>query len=126
MVVISISWKAKMTLAEFIESEIKKRDMSIREFSRMAGLSHSTVSQYLNEPDSRKVSIEFLVKISVATNTDLSSIVAMVYPELTSIDPESRIMAEQIRKLPQDKRGMLGSLLVGIGVQFNQENDGNS
>ena len=106
-----------MALAEFIESEIKKRDMSIREFSKVAGLSHTTISQYLSNPDERSVSIEFLVKIAQATNTDLASIVGMVYPEQTTINAEARILAERITQLPPHQYEMIESLLLGFSLK---------
>lgn len=106
-----------MTLNNFIEDEMKKRDMSIREFSKLIGLSHSTISKFLNNPDTRNVSIEFLVKLAEGTNTDLASIVAMVYPEHTSINAQSRILAERIAQLPPAQYEMIESLLLGFGIK---------
>lgn len=40
-----------MKLNDFIEAELRQRDMSIREFSTMVGLAPSTVSKYLSNPD---------------------------------------------------------------------------
>lgn len=112
-----------MKFNEFIELEMKKRDMSIREFSRFVGLSHSAVSKYLNNPQEKNISIEFMVKVSEGTNTDLTSIVAMVYPEQTTINPEVQILAERIAKLPPEKRQMVDSLLLGMSIGLDSSKD---
>jgi len=106
-----------MKFNEFIELEIKKRDMSIREFSKFVGISHSAVSKYLSNPEEKNISIEFLVRIAEATNTDLASIVGMVYPERTTINAEARILAERIAQLPPNQYEMIESLLLGFGIK---------
>jgi len=112
-----------MKFNEFIELEMKKRDMSIREFSRFVGISHSAVSKYLSHPDTKSISIEFMVRVADATNTDLASIVAMVYPEHTTVNAEVRILAERIANLPPDKRKMVDSLLLGLSIGLDNGND---
>lgn len=112
-----------MTFSEFIEAEIKKRSMSIREFSRFVGISHSAISKYLSNPDETNISIEFMVRVSEATKTDLASIVAMVYPDLTTVNPDIRVLAERIANLPDDKRQMVESLLLGMTIQTDKNTD---
>jgi len=112
-----------MTLREFIESEIKKRDMSLSEFARFIGISPSAVIKYLNE-ESRGISIEFMVKLARGTNTNLKTIVAMEYPEETEeLDPSVILMAERITRLPQDKRQMVESLLLGMSINDKTDNE---
>ncbi|GEM_PF-4203641 len=106
-----------MTLEEFINSEIKKRSMSMREFAKYIGVAPSTISQFLSN-DERKVSIDFLVKLSEGTNTDLATIVAMVYPERTGIDAETRILAERIAQLPPEQYKVIETLLRGFDVEL--------
>jgi transcriptional regulator with XRE-family HTH domain len=112
-----------MEFNDFIELEMKKRDMSIREFSRFVGLSHSAVSKYLNNPQEKNISIEFMVRVARATDTDLTSIVAMVYPEQTTINPEVQILAERIAQLPPEKRKMIDSLLLGMSIGSDSSDD---
>jgi len=112
-----------MTLDQFIESEMKKRGMSLREFAKLIDISPSAISKYLNSASERGVSIDFMVKLARGTNTDLSSIVAMVYPDDTTINPQARILAERIINLPPDKRQMVESLLLGMSLQSDKGSD---
>ena len=108
-----------MTFNEFIEDELKKRSMSIREFSRFVGISHSAISKYLSNPTETNISIEFMVRVAEATNTDLASIVAMEYPDDTEITPQVRLLAQRIAELPPEQQEVIDSLLLGMSIKHS-------
>ena len=101
-------------LGKFIAEEIRRRQMSDREFARFVGVSSSTISRTLSE-EAPKPTIEFLEKLSKATNVSVGSLLALILPEShADIDPEARILAERIANLPEDKRAIAETFLMGI------------
>lgn len=70
-------------LKAFLQSELKRRDISMRQFADMVGVSHATISR-LVAPDTEEVnvSLEFLLKLSKTTGTPLTLLIKMVDPEV--------------------------------------------
>lgn len=64
-----------------------------------------------------------MVNIAKGTGTKLDTIVAMVYPDETIIDPEIRILAERIAQLPDDQRQLVETLLAGMSIQTDKNRD---
>lgn len=53
------------TLREFLLEEIQRRHMSAREFARMVGVAHPSITTHLNEDGRiREPSVDFLVKLA--------------------------------------------------------------
>ncbi len=123
-----------MTLGEFIQSEIKRTNLSMREFSQKVGVSHMTISKYslyglgntyagrtIGEPP-----LSFLAKLAKATSVDLCTIVALIYPESTMADPVAGILSSRIRRLSPEQRQLMDTFLRGLAFDNLQggEDDG--
>lgn len=116
---------AERTLADWLNEEIQKRHMSIREFSRASGVGHTTLNRML-APDTAEVeypSMDTLVKLSRFTKLDLCTLVAMVSPEDTEIDAEARIIAERIAQLSPDKQAIVDAYILGIALKPGNESE---
>lgn len=100
-------------LRNFVGEEIRKRDMSIRQFSDLVGVSHPTILRILDEHADFEPSISVLSKIARATHVDLCTLVSMVAPEATLHDVEIEILAARIARLPETQRQMIDMFLVG-------------
>jgi transcriptional regulator with XRE-family HTH domain len=114
------------TLGEFINEEMLRRDMGAREFARYVGVSNTIINKFLNHGTSDTYagkpvgdpSVEFLVKLSKATGTDLATIVALVRPESKAdIDVEARLLAQRIAQLPAAQREIIEAALLGMTIK---------
>ncbi len=94
-----------ITLADFIETEMKDRNMGVREFARFVGVSHSTLSKHLTRKRNRPVPREdLLVKLSDATGVNLLTLFALAYPGVaarTALSPRAMLLAQRFEKLPE-------------------------
>lgn len=117
------NWILQMTLDEFIETEMKKRGMSLREFAKLTDISPSAISKYLNSASERNVSIEFLVKLSRGTGIDLASIIAIVYPDDTEIDAQARIWGQRIAELSEEDQDAIDSFILGLRMKSLNNRD---
>lgn len=104
--------EATMTLQGFIETQLKERSMSGREFAVFLGVSHTVVYQAL-KPD-YVPSLEFLVALARGTGMDLCSIVALVYPDLARRDARAYLIAQRIAALPASEQDAIDALLTGF------------
>jgi transcriptional regulator with XRE-family HTH domain len=104
------------TLGEFILKEMRERDMSAREFSRFVGVSHQTVSKFLDygEKDVGYPSVDFLLKLARATETEIGSIMRMVEPDLDEVDPQVMVIAEEIARLTPQERNLVEAFVRSI------------
>jgi transcriptional regulator with XRE-family HTH domain len=106
------------TLGEFLQAELERRDMSIREFARFVGVNHQTIAKFLDY-GSKEVgypSADFLLKLMKATGLDGAAMMALLDPTVAPLDPQTLILAERIAQLPPDKRRLIDALLLGLGV----------
>lgn len=105
----------RLTLAEFIEFEMKRREMGTREFARFLGVSPSTISKHTNEEKVITPSVEFLVALADRTETNLESILAIAFPavaERTALSPRAAILAQNLDHLPEALQDMLLTFVV--------------
>lgn len=99
-------------LKAFLQSELKRRDISMRQFADMVGVSHATISR-LVAPDTEEVnvSLEFLLKLSKTTGTPLTLLIKMVDPEVPvetgALSASGYLMAQRIESLPDDIRAIV-------------------
>jgi transcriptional regulator with XRE-family HTH domain len=101
-------------LKEFIRSEMSRRDMSGRAFAEFVGVTNKTITRYLNDPDATP-SLDFLVKLSRTTKTDLISIISLAFPDVaaeTRPSPEAIILAQRFQQLPEDVQNFLRSVIL--------------
>lgn len=103
------------TLIEWLQQELDQRHMSVREFARRADLSHGTLNRILApaSEDDRYPSVRTLVKLARYTGTDLCTLVALVAPEDTGIDPDARILVERIQQLTPENRVIAENYILG-------------
>jgi transcriptional regulator with XRE-family HTH domain len=111
-----------LTLGQFIQDEMKRREMSMREFAKLVGVSHKIIGKFRNHGinpiyNKRPVgepSLEFLAKLSKATSIDLCALVALIYPDHTVADPRAAITNARISQLPPEKIEILDTFLKGL------------
>ncbi len=92
-----------MTLQELIESEIHKAG-SARQLAERSNINHEVINSLRNNPE-YKPSIGTIVKFSKYTGLDLTSLVALAYPDVaeeTRIDTTAKIMAQRFAALPPE------------------------
>jgi transcriptional regulator with XRE-family HTH domain len=108
---------SETTLGEFIDQEIRKRQMSVREFAEFVGVTHPTILKF-REHGKKEVgspSIEFLIMLAQTTNTSLIALLAMAFPDaapLLKVDPATLILSQRIQKLPDHIRQAIDDLLA--------------
>lgn len=108
--------KKQTYLRDFILEEMKRRQMSEREFAKFAGVSHSTVNRAVDERNPAAPGIEFILKLSKATHTNLETLVSIAYPDLVEDVPEdlsSKLLAKRINELPDNIREAVLALVLG-------------
>jgi transcriptional regulator with XRE-family HTH domain len=102
-------------LRKFVLTELKQRDMSQRQFADYIGVSSGTISRMLNltQPDN-SVSVEFILKLSKATNTNVITLLLMAYPEVAgeiNVNPTAELVAERFSRLPAQTQKMFLTLI---------------
>jgi transcriptional regulator with XRE-family HTH domain len=108
---------ATNTFKDFLAAEIKKRDMSTREFARYVGVAHGTIGRFINHPPevTGKPSVEFIEKLARATNTDPCLLLALVIPNTarhTAASPDALILSQRIEQLPEHLREAIDAILA--------------
>lgn len=96
--------KKSSGLGDFIVAEMQKRDLSLRKFAELVGVNHSTLSKHING-EIEKPGLDFLVSLSVATQTNLQTLVAYSYPEIAdrmNVNPDMLLLAQRLDRLPED------------------------
>jgi transcriptional regulator with XRE-family HTH domain len=107
---------SETTLGEFIDQEIRKRQMSVREFAEFVGVTHPTILKFREhgKQDVGTPSIEFLIKLAKVTNTSLIALLAMAFPDaapLLNVDAATLILSQRIQRLPDHIRQAIDDLL---------------
>ena len=74
------------TLADFIRQQMTNRHMSAREFAELVGVGASTINRTLRPDYKFEPSLDFLARLAIATNVDISYLVGLVKPEATKGD----------------------------------------
>lgn len=101
-------------LREFIEEEMRRRDMTANQFADFVGVAHTTIGRAIDQRRPTTPSPEFLIKLAKATGISLSSLIALVIPEAEHIEVSARslLIAERIGQLPPDKQEIIDSLIL--------------
>lgn len=100
-------------LGEFVADELHSRDMSLRDYEKLTGISYGVISKMMldNPPDPE---LETLVKLANATHVDLCTLVAMVKPEAAKTRPDIELIASRLLQLDERQLERLDNELVGI------------
>lgn len=108
--------KSEITLRHFILNEMHARDMSARQFAEFIGVSNATISRAIDPRQAPTPSLEFLLKLSDATNVNFAHLAALAYPEVAQkMKPSasSQILAQLIEDLPENLREAVVALIRG-------------
>lgn len=103
-----------MTFREFLQAEVDRRHMSYTAFADFLGVSTSTVTRILDEKSPRNPGLDFLIILAKKTNTSLTVLVEMAYPDVageTRLSPTAAVLAQRIESLPQDLRLAIEALI---------------
>jgi transcriptional regulator with XRE-family HTH domain len=92
-------------LRDFVESQLKQRSISMRDFARLMGVSHGSISRLLDRSKPEiGVSLDLLLKLSKATETPLNQILRMAFPgleiEAEELSASAELMAQRFNDLP--------------------------
>lgn len=101
-------------LQAFIDSELKRRDWSYRALADAMGVAPSTITRIMDQKKPAEITLEFLVKLSKATNVSLEGIIGMVYPDVSALraTPSSMVLAQQIEQLPDHLQMAIRALIA--------------
>lgn len=106
-------------LRSFVMEQMTQRELGLRKFGELCGVSHSTLSRILNEPDSYKPTLEIVGRIARGTGTDIRELAAMLVPDavLGGGNADSMMRALRIAQLPEESQRLLDSFLRGEMLQ---------
>lgn len=99
---------------DFLKTEIKKRQLTPRQFAFFVGVDPSTMTRALDEKKPPAPTVEFVVKVARATHTNAMTLMAMAYPEIaeeTNINPSWLLLAQQFEQLPEDFRNVIMAII---------------
>jgi plasmid maintenance system antidote protein VapI len=102
----------EMTIIDFLNDQMQKRDVGVRGFAKEIGVSHATISEILS--GKQGVTLEFLIKVAKATQIDLCTLVAFVAPNEARMSAKAALMAQEISQLPPDKQAFIDDILMGM------------
>jgi transcriptional regulator with XRE-family HTH domain len=102
-----------MELKDFIAQEIKRRSLSMREFAKAVDVSSTTIVRALSD-NPPTPTLDFLEKLSTYTHVDILTLVAMVKPNATRLNPSAMLLVDRISNLPPDKQTMVNALIQGL------------
>lgn len=107
------------SLSEVVAVEMRKRNMTTREFAALVGVSHATISRIVSKPGHEQlVSRRTIEKLARALGMDAVTLERLARKRLLrDDDADARMMVELIRGLPKKQRDMVDALLRGFGEQ---------
>lgn len=116
---------SKARLSQFLEEEMKRRDMSLRQFAEKMGISQPTLSRMVDmskDDDSYLPDLRTLLAISEGTHTDIGWLLAYITESDISHVASVNHIATRIAALPNDRRQMIEEL-VGMYIKLNEGGD---
>ena len=110
--------KEPYTFRDFILDQLRQRDMSARQFAIFADVDPSTITRAIDATNPARPGLDFLFKLSKATQISLGALTELAYPEMaqeTELSPDAKILAQRIEQLPERKRELVLDILRGAG-----------
>jgi transcriptional regulator with XRE-family HTH domain len=109
--------KPVSNFGEFLLREMELRGMSARELARFTGVAHGTINKFLEHgvKDVGYPSVDVLIKIAKATNTDICFLIALVAPEVSNTgnaSPDAMITSQRIEQLPESIRDIVDDIII--------------
>lgn len=106
-----------MTLADFIDSEMRQRRMGVNEFARMCGVAHSSVSKHRNRCHPPFPDYKFIRALAKGTSTPILTLLLIAYPDLAEdakIDTAAQVIASRLMKLPEETRNFVITVIESL------------
>jgi transcriptional regulator with XRE-family HTH domain len=120
MKAIVITCMPVMTFKDFLEEQLKIRGMSGRAFARFVGVNFDTINNHLS-PSRESVaglpSVESLIKIAKATNTDICYLMALIDPDVprhNNVSIFALRISEIIETLPEEQKELIDNFLLSL------------
>jgi|GEM_PF-3445474 len=104
----------KQALGNFVIQHRKLLgDISLRDFATRLGISHSTLLRALDTRDDSIPDTEFFLQLATLTNTNLSTVLSVAFPQAENIkiSGRSRAIAEQLEQLPPETLRLVENLI---------------
>lgn len=102
------------SLGDFLRDEMNRRGMSANKFAEFIGVSHTSINKFLEygEQDIGYPSVEFVVKLARATNTDAGYVMSLIEPDVTMLpvhemDERTLLHAKKYNRLSDNKRELV-------------------
>lgn len=108
-------------IIRFINEEMKRRDMSVRQFANLMGMSHTTVLKVVDSENPHKPSLEFLIKLADVTKVDIRDLVAMVAPEVAGVGANVAALSARMGRLSEEQKQIIDRLIAGFTLQSPEE-----
>lgn len=107
-------------LAEYVYQRMEQLGLSIRDLAKKMDISHSTLLDHLSDspPDHK---IDLLANLAHSLNADLCTIVAIVKPEETKLNPKVMQLADRMAHLPPDLIERFENELIGLAFKENKK-----
>lgn len=107
-----------MTFRELILLQTKARKMSLREFADFIGVASSTVIRAVDERNPTRPGLDFMLAFSKHTKIPIDQVITIAYPEFVAeqerLSADAELLAQRIKKLPEEKRRLLEIFLNGL------------
>lgn len=102
------------SLADFVNEEMRRRNVTMREFAKITGISHSTLSRIATERENYQPKWEVIVRLAKGTNTDIRTLAAIIAPEaVTGQDASAIVLAERIKRLTPEQQEIIDGFIAG-------------
>lgn len=110
-------------LRTFVMEQMAQRELGLRKFGELCGVSHSTLSRILNEPDSYQPTFTIVSRLAKGTGTDIRELAAMLAPDavLGGGNADTILRALRIAQLPEESQRLLDSFLKGEILQHRKK-----
>lgn len=108
-------------LSNFIKDEMNARSLNAKEFAKFINAEPSQITRILKGEYKEAPKLLFLAKLAGATHIDLCSIVALLYPGLTTVNAEAAIIANRITQLPAERIELFDDFILWLANQKGGE-----
>lgn len=114
----------RSAFAQFLDDEIKQRDISVNEFARQVGVAPQTIHNYLEGKD-RAPSTKVLARVAAYTKTDAAILFALAFDlPILGFDAETMLFAKSFSRLSQEDRRKLRRFVVDfLGPNGSKEGE---
>lgn len=110
------------TLRQFVVDEMKRREMSYREFAQFIGESHHDRTHRIATGKFKRPDWDFVLNLQRALDLDLEFLVALLEPDLAqrrrqTLTPLARQIAERFDELPEEFKAKIASTIFSMNAE---------